>query len=165
MTDPRTALRCCRVIALILSSRASPLTAQGDTLVISDVTVLPMTGPRTISHQTVTITGGRIVAMRTAGDGPAPRAAQVIDGRGRYLLPGLVDMHVHLSTPDELPMYVGSGVLTVRDLSGSPEKLLWRSAVAKAAMFGPRLFVSGPLIAGVDVPWHDKVTPLTPQDL
>ena len=70
-------------------------------------------------------------------------------------------MHVHLSTPDEFPMYVGNGVLTVRDLNGSPETLAWRDSVARGVMFGPRLFVSGPMIAGGDIPWRNKVMPTT----
>jgi hypothetical protein len=149
------------IVALAFLSRGVALAPPQDTLVIADVTVLPMTGPRAIEHQTVTIAGGRIVSMRTAGGARPSAGVRVIDGRGKFLLPGLVDMHVHLSTPDELPMYVGNGVLTVRDLNGSPETLAWRDAVAKGSIFGPRLFVSGPMISGADIPWRNKVTPTT----
>jgi amidohydrolase family protein len=154
-------LRLFGIAALLLASVAASSGAQRDTLVITDVTVLPMLGPRTIDHQTVTIAAGRIVAVRSTGESPVPAGALVIDGRSKYLLPGLVDMHVHLSTPEEFPMFVGNGVLTVRDLNGSPETLTWRDAVADGRMFGPRLFVSGPIIAGADIPWRNKVTPTT----
>jgi Amidohydrolase family len=154
-------LRLSGIVGLLLASIAAPSGAQRDTLVITDVTVLPMTGPQTIDHQTVTIAAGRIVAIRSAGEGLVPVRALVINGRGKYLLPGLVDMHVHLSTPEEFPMFVGNGVLAVRDLNGSPETLSWRDSVADGKMFGPRLFVSGPIIAGAEVPWRNKVTPTT----
>src|SRR5689334_20027255 len=104
-----------------------------DTLVINDVTVLPMDGTPMIAHRSVVIVGDRIVAIRAAEDSRRSTAT-VIDGHGKYLLPGLADMHVHLTTADELPMFVGYGVLTVRDLNGSPETLQWRTATATGAI-------------------------------
>ena len=56
-------------------------------------------------------------------------------------------------------MFVGYGVLTVRDLNGSPMTLGWRQAIASGTLTGPRLFVSGPIIAGPEIPWKNKVTP------
>src|SRR5206468_1781216 len=51
--------------------------------------------------------------------------------------------------------------LTVRDLNGSPQTLAWRDSIARGEMFGPRLFVSGPMIAGSGIPWSNKVVPAT----
>jgi hypothetical protein len=132
-----------------------------DTLVFTDVNVLPMDRAVVLEHQTVVVADGRIVALGPARTTASPRDARVIDGRGKYLMPGLADMHVHLTTREELPMYVGYGVLTVRDLNGSPETLAWRSEVADRAIVGPRIFASGPMIAGADIPWRNKVTPTT----
>jgi hypothetical protein len=132
-----------------------------DTLVIRDVAVLPMDAPRVLEHQTLVVADGRIVALASASRVRPPAHALVIDGQGKFVLPGLADMHVHLTTADELPMYVGNGVLTVRDLNGSPETLAWRQAIATHRMIGPRLFVSGPMIAGSEIPWRNKATPRT----
>jgi hypothetical protein len=133
-----------------------------DTIAITDVSVLPMDAERVLTHQTLLIAGDRIVAMGDARQVRLPRGARVIDGRGKFVLPGLADMHVHLSTPREFPLFVGSGVLTVRDLNGDPEKLQWRNDIASGRRFGPRLFVSGPMIAGPGIPWQNKVVPTTP---
>ena len=136
--------------------------AATDTLAITDASVLPMDGERVLVHQTILIAGDRIVAMGDSKQVTIPRGARIIDGRGKFVLPGLSDMHVHLSTPREFPLFVGAGVLTIRDLNGEPEKLHWRDDIAAGRMFGPRLFVSGPMIAGGQIPWRNKVVPTTP---
>jgi hypothetical protein len=149
-------LRTSLVLAgLILGARAQ----SQDTLVIRDVSVLPMDGARVVAHQTVVIASGRIVRVEP-GRG-TPRGARVIEAQGKFLVPGLADMHVHLSGETELPMYVGNGVLTVRDLNGSPATLGMRSRIASGSLVGPRLIVSGPMIAGAEIPWRNKVTATT----
>lgn len=130
-----------------------------DTLAFLDVSVIPMDRPIVLEHQTVVVADGRIVAMGPTRSVPAPAGARIIDGKGKFLMPALADMHVHLTTTDELPMYVGYGVTVVRDLNGSPETLAWREATATGALIGPRLLVSAPMIAGNTVPWRNKVTP------
>jgi imidazolonepropionase-like amidohydrolase len=97
------------VAALALAARLA-----SDTLAITDVTVLPMDRLRVLEHQTVVIADGRIIALGPSKDVRTPAGARVIDGSGKYLMPGLADMHVHITTPDELPMYVGNGVLHQR---------------------------------------------------
>jgi len=134
-------------------------TGQAGTLVISDVSVLTMVpGQALLTHQNVVIAGGVIQRIGPAASTPAPAGAQAIDGRGKFLMPGLADMHMHLSTSEEFPMFIGNGVLTVRDLNGSPETLAWRDSTARGLLTGPRLFVSGPMLAD-SVPWKNKVTP------
>jgi hypothetical protein len=149
------------LLAAFLLVAATSASTAADTLVITDVSVLPMDRPAVLEHQTIVVAHGRIIALGPTKDVVPPTGARVIDGRGKFLLPGLVDMHVHLTTSDELPMYVGNGVLTVRDLNGSPETLRWRHDVAIGSLVGPRLFVSGPMIAGKEIPWQNKVTPST----
>ena len=67
----------------------------------------------------------------------------MIDGRGKYVLPGLVDMHVHLRTADALKLYLARGLTTVRKMNrrmGDP--LPWRAALDRGAMVGPRLITA-----------------------
>jgi imidazolonepropionase-like amidohydrolase len=132
-----------------------------DTIAFTDVNVLPMDRPIVLEHQTVIVADGRIVAMGPSKSVVAPRGARIVDGTGKFLMPALADMHVHLTTVEELPMYVGYGVLTVRDLNGSAETLAWRAATAKGTLIGPRIFVSAPMIAGGSIPWRNKVMPTT----
>ena len=120
-----------------------------------------MAGPEVLRHQNVVVAGGRILAIGPAAATAIPAGSTVVDGRGRYLLPGLADMHVHLSGTEELSSYIGYGVLTVRDLNGSPRVLGWRRSIEADSLTGPNLIVSGPMIAGPGIPWSNKVTPTT----
>lgn len=131
------------------------------TLAITDVSVLTMVpGEAALLHRTVLVADGRIQRIGPATSTAVPPGSQVVDGRGKFLLPGLADMHVHLSASAEFPMFLGNGVLTVRDLNGSPETLAWRDSTARGLLVGPRLLVSGPMLAD-SVPWRNKVTPHT----
>lgn len=133
--------------------------ATGDTIAITNVNVLAMTANRVDSAQTVVIAGDRIIAVGPVARISVPPGARRVDGRGRFLLPGLVDMHVHMTTAAELPMYVGYGVLTVRDLNGSPHTLAWRDSIQRGLILGPRIYTSGPMLAGRAISWRNKVTP------
>src|SRR5205823_14178136 len=89
--------------------------------------------------QTVIVRGDRIVAIGASADVPVPPDATVIQGDGRYLIPGLTDAHVHLTTdmpwaparPDfgDAPLYLAHGVTTVINLGGTPAQLEWRRRV------------------------------------
>jgi cytosine/adenosine deaminase-related metal-dependent hydrolase len=77
-----------------------------------------------------------------------PKDALRIDGRGKYLMPGLIDMHVHLKLPEYLLLYVANGVTTVRNMRGEPRHLEWRARVAKGEMLGPQIYTTGPILDG-----------------
>jgi hypothetical protein len=126
------------------------------TIAVVNVTVIPMDRERAIPEQTVLIRGDRIVAVGPTNEISAPEGAFVIDGNGRYLLPGLTDAHVHLSTnlpwaparPDfgEGPLYLANGVTTVINLGGSPEQLDWRRRVETGELIGPTIYTSGEFV-------------------
>jgi imidazolonepropionase-like amidohydrolase len=87
-----------------------------------------------------------------------PRGAQVIDGRGRFLIPGLWDSHTHLTMFGDaaLPLFVSQGVTSIRDMGGVPSKLEdWQEAVDRGERVGPRIFHAGSLIEGAW--WLDRV--------
>ena len=118
-------------------------------LVISNVIVIDATGAPPRSGMDVVIEGSRIAAIVPAGS--APRGASVLDGSGKYLIPGLWDMHTHLSFygPEALSMTVRNGVLAVRDLGGSLEQLDgWRAEIDRGTRVGPRIFRAGPYLDG-----------------
>ena len=86
-----------------------------------------------------------------------PSDALHIDGRGRYLLPGLTDMHVHVKEENELLLFVANGVTTIRNLWGGagalrlmgfPDHLAWREQIENGEMIGPTLYTSGPILEG-----------------
>ena len=137
---------------LLLSS--APLA--GQSLAVSHVTVIDGSDSTPRPDQTVLIRGNRIVAVGPSRTVRIPKGTQLVPGQGRYLIPGLWDMHVHTDVPkgrELLGLYVANGVLGVRDLAGDWTRLSsWRRAIAAGALVGPRMFLSGPYIEGGDVP-------------
>jgi hypothetical protein len=117
---------------------------------IVNVNVIPMDAERVLEGQTVVVENGRITGLGRRARVPA--GAQTIDGSGKYLIPGLADMHVHFhgNPPDEypllLPLYVANGVTTILSLRGAPQILELRSAIATGRVFGPRMYAVGTYI-------------------
>jgi len=118
------------------------VTAQS--LQIRNVTVIDAAGAR--PGQTVSITGGRIVSVLPAGRG----ASGGIDGTGKFLIPGLWDMHVHLWETDPMQnLYVATGVLGVRDMGSDFERTKkLRADIISGRVIGPRIYTSGAVLDG-----------------
>lgn len=109
-----------------------------------NVNVVPMDKEQVLEGQTVIIRDGRISEIGSAEKVKVPKDAIRIDGRGKYLMPGLIDMHVHLRSQTELPLYIVNGVTTVFNLNGNPVHLKWKKGVAKSEIFGPTIYTCGP---------------------
>jgi CubicO group peptidase (beta-lactamase class C family)/imidazolonepropionase-like amidohydrolase len=122
-----------------------------------NVNVIPMDRERVLRNQTVIVRDGRIAEIGDASRIKAPKGAQVIDGRGKYLIPGLIDMHTHLFSDedfpdslagDELAVMVANGVTTIRLMIGTPEHLALRAKIAKGELHGPSIYVASPEFTG-----------------
>ncbi|MGZ3183806.1 MAG: amidohydrolase family protein [Telluria sp.] len=109
-----------------------------------DVNVVPMDRERVLAHQTVLVDHGVVTTVGPAARVRVPAGARRIAAQGKFLLPGLVDMHVHLANPTELPLYLANGVTTVFNLNGAPAHLAWRARVAHGELVGPRIVTAGP---------------------
>jgi len=146
-------------LALVMATLATPwpaaLPAQ-QTVAFIHVTVIDGTDPSPRLDQTVIIRGNRIALVGPTGITPAPAGARVIDGRGKFLVPGLWDMHVHTAMPGGravLALYVVNGVTGVRDMAGDWAQVNeWRREIAGGRLLGPRIVAAGPYIEGGDVP-------------
>ncbi|MGC2035373.1 MAG: amidohydrolase family protein, partial [Thermoplasmata archaeon] len=117
------------------------------------MTVVPMDRERLLEDQIVLVRGDRIVRVGDRGSIRTRSADRIVQGRGRYLLPGLVDMHVHAWTPAELVQYVAYGVTSVRNMWGSTLQLAWRDKVLSGTMLGPTIFATGPVMDGDPPVW------------
>jgi imidazolonepropionase-like amidohydrolase len=117
------------------------------TVAIANVTVHTMAARGTLQGQTVVIEDGRISRMGRVGEVPTA-GFDVVDGTGRYLMPGLTDMHAHLFAPTDLNLYLANGVTLIRDLWGSPLRLAMRDLVARGDLLGPRIVAGSPIIDG-----------------
>jgi len=135
------------VIAVSLAIPAAGV-AQGS-VVIRNVTVIPMTGAEPTARQSVVIQNGRIAEIGSSAQIGTPDGADVVDGTGKYLIPGLVEMHAHTSKTrgSALGLYIVYGVTTIRDQgSEHAEVLKWRREIRDGSRVGPRMFIAGPYL-------------------
>ncbi len=119
------------------------------TLVIRQITVIDATGAQPKPKMTIVISGDRITALGEDGRIAVPKGAQIVDGRGKFLIPGLWDMHVHLAMAKEtaLPLLIANGVTSVRDMGGEFAVIqAMRAKVTSGALLGPRIKAAGPIL-------------------
>ncbi|HKP37019.1 MAG TPA: amidohydrolase family protein [Pyrinomonadaceae bacterium] len=139
-------------------SRASQVNLKEQPRVVAfiGVNVVPMDRERVMENQVVIVRDGRIVEIGAAGKVKIPDAALRIDGKGKYLMPGLAEMHGHLPHPNQgeaiansfLTLFVANGVTTVRGMFGFPNHPALRERIAKGEVFGPRLYAASPALSG-----------------
>ena len=127
----------------------SPLHADS-TVVFSNVHVIPMDREHVLDARDVVVRNGVIRAIESHHDRTWPPDTRVVDGTGRFLIPGLNDLHVHTQFGDErqLELYVANGVTTVLNLSGTPQILAWKRRIDRGELLGPNLYSSGPILDG-----------------
>ncbi|HSS68558.1 MAG TPA: hypothetical protein VLK34_08395, partial [Nocardioidaceae bacterium] len=118
------------------------------TTAFENVSVVPMDSERVLADQTVVADGDRISWIGPTAEAEVPADAERIDGRGKYLIPGLADMHSHPADEDDLLLLVTHGVTTIRNLFGMPRHVRWRERVAAGQLLGPRIVTSGPVVDG-----------------
>ena len=128
------------------------------------VDVLPMDRDELLRDQTVVVREGKIAALGPSKDVAVPEDALRIDGRGRVLMPGLADMHVHSWDDDDLLLFVANGVTTVRNMFGSPMHVRWRKEIADGELLGPTIVTAGPIIDGDPPVWPGSTVLVDPAD-
>jgi imidazolonepropionase-like amidohydrolase len=135
---------------------AQPKTA-ATPIVITHVTVINPGTSSVLPNRTVVIIGDRIASLSDAATSQTPKNARVIDATGKFLIPGLWDMHVHSAFGDWfpggrdiiLPLFIANGVIGVRDMGGDlPVLQQWRKEIADGRIIGPRMVISGPMLDG-----------------
>src|SRR5437588_616503 len=120
----RRALAALFLLLCLTAARAEPLA-------ITNVTVIDATGAAPRPGMTVLIEGERIAAL---GSIAPPPGARVVDGTGRFLIPGLWDMHVHWELERYLSLFIANGVTGVRMMWGQPHHLQWRRQIEQGAL-------------------------------
>lgn len=114
-----------------------------------NVNVVPMDRDAVLPRQTVIVQQGYIVVVGPTASTKVPAGFNVIDGRGRYLMPGLADMHVHLEGRKnfgDAPLFLAYGITTVMNLRGNPEHLVWKREIAEGKLVAPNLFTAGEFV-------------------
>lgn len=161
-----------RLYCLLMLACGAPAYAQNATTAFVDVSVLPMTGPGVLTHRTVVVKDGRIVAITPAATRP-PAGALQIDGRGKFLMPGLSEMHAHIpgaNAPAQLIedimfLYVANGVTTIRGMLGAPNQLVLRDRAARNEVIAPSIIVGAPSLNGNSAPTPAAAANLVAQNI
>jgi imidazolonepropionase-like amidohydrolase len=150
------------ILVAVFTSAAQE--AAPSAVVFENVTVIPMDAERTLEAQSVLVEGRRITAMGPAGSIEVPDGARRIDGSGKFLMPGLAEMHGHLPGSQALErfgqeyldrilfLFVANGITTVRAMLGSEPDLATKAQIAHGKRLGPQLFIAGPSFNGRSVP-------------
>ena len=133
-------------VACLLALWTAP-SADDRRLAFTNVTVVDVDNWASTPDQTVVVDSGRIVWRGPAANARIPRGTRRVSGAGRYLAPGLADMHAHVG-PHDLPLYLAASVTTVREMNGDTARLRWRTGTLNGSLAGPTLIVGGPLLAG-----------------
>jgi imidazolonepropionase-like amidohydrolase len=151
--------RAAAVMAALILGLASGAAGQGpEAWAFVDVNVIPMDRETVVPRQTVVVRDGRIVAVGPSADTPVPADARRIDGAGRYLMPGLAEMHAHIPGADRefaedvLFLYVAAGATTIRGMQGHPAQLELRRAVEAGEIIGPRMWLAAPAVGFIADP-------------
>jgi imidazolonepropionase-like amidohydrolase len=161
MLKRTTVFACLAGIVLLglYQDAAHHLRAQGApaaTVAFTNVNVVPMDTNRVLRDQTVIVTKDRIAAVGPAAKTKVPEGATRVDGKGKFLMPGLAEMHGHIPpltpTPpltkayvdDVLYLYVAAGITTVRGMQGTPGQLELREASKRGEIVAPALYLAGP---------------------
>ena len=145
------------LVILSLATIVAPSSAADPILAFRHVNVIDATGSPVRPDMTVVVEGQRIVNLGKSGDVQIPKSAKIVDAAGKFLIPGLWDMHVHTIFGDWipkdekiiLPLFLANGVTGVRDMGSDLEAVKqWRSEIAAGKLLGPRMIVGGPMLDG-----------------
>jgi imidazolonepropionase-like amidohydrolase len=171
------AVRCCvsararlrSAIAAGILIAPSPAAAQSRLvdLLITNARVIDVVTGRIAERQSIATHGDTIILVGGRNVARGMRSARVLDAGGRFVIPGLWDMHVHFGGGPALiaenrallPLYTAHGIVAVRDAAGdlSESVLAWRDSIATGSLAGPMLFTSGPKLEGINSVWPGDI--------
>lgn len=154
-------MKFCSIILFLFTSVAfaqQPESSASREIVFEDVNVVTMLKDEVKEHQTVVTKNGKITALGDMKKVKYGKNALVIDGKGKYLIPGLAEMHGHVPPiedmqpmKDVLALFVVNGITTVRGMLGHPKHLELRAMINKGELLAPHFYTTGPSINGMSV--------------
>ena len=140
-----------------MAGQSADKSRQARDVAFVNVSVIPMDRERLLRNQTVIVSDNSITTIGDAKRIKVPAGAQTVDGTGKFLIPGLTDMHVHLFSDDDFPdelaedefrVMIAYGVTTIRLMIGTPEQLVLREKSAKGEILAPTIFAASPHLTG-----------------
>lgn len=158
----RLRLALATVIAAYALGAGTRAEAQAPVLVLTNASIVDAAAPNPVRTATIVVQGGRIVSVDAGRT--YPRGARVVDARGKFVIPGLWEMHGHLAALTPIGRapehFVAHGVLNVRDMGGLPNALFpLREAIRAGQQTGPELVLAGLTLNGIQpAAFHQQVT-------
>jgi hypothetical protein len=141
-------------VFVVAQSANVAVAAQDSTLAITGVNVVDVVGGRIVPERTVIVVGETIRSVTRNGN--PPRGARQVGGRGKFLIPGLWDMHAHIEGNEKswLPLYVANGVTGIREMGADLDFILnMREVTASGKVIGPRIIAAGPILDDAPADW------------
>ena len=137
---------------------------QDDFVVFTNVNIIPMDREQVLRNQVVVVHQGRISRIEEEAEISIPAGSAMVDGRGRFLMPGLADMHTHTWGEADFLLFITNGVTTIRNMWGSRRQLAWRARIDSGDLLGPTIFTAGPLIDGSPPIWNTSKVVVTREE-
>lgn len=134
--------------------------ASTNSFLIKNVNIVPMTSDTVLVNKTLYIKDGIIEQIE---DDIEVEGVEIIDAQNKYLVPGLIDMHVHVWDKYELGLYLSNGVTGVRNLWGMPMHLRIKEAINNDEIIGPSFFTTGPKLTGPEFIGDDNLNLISPE--
>jgi imidazolonepropionase-like amidohydrolase len=153
--DPGLSVLAVLIFQLVAEAT---LEAEPHILVSAHATVIDATGTPPQPDVTVVITDDRITAMGNGADIRPPTNAVVVNATGKFLIPGLWDMHVHWYEKDYLPLFIANGVTGVRMMWGMSLHHEWRKEIGQGSLVGPHLLLASTIVDGPKPTWPGSIT-------
>lgn len=132
-----------------LAAIATPAQSKNPSIALINVTIIDVAGKPLQREMTVIVSDGRIKLIGKTNRIEIPKNIQTIDAKGKYLIPGLWDMHTHIWDKEFFPVYIANGITGIRDMGGALDAWSrWRLQIENGEMLAPRSFFSGRIIDG-----------------
>jgi hypothetical protein len=139
-------------------AQQSPTSSADREIVFRDVNVIPMDKEQILEHQTVVVKNGKITGIGSSKKVKYSKNAIIIDGTGKYLMPGLAEMHAHIPPIEDiapmkeaLMLFASNGITTIRGMLGHPKHLELRAKIQSGEILGPNFYTTGPSFNGMSV--------------
>jgi hypothetical protein len=132
---------------------------KSNSYLISDVSIIPMNHDTVLVHKQVLVVNGGIKQISDfPGRIDTSSNPYFIDGAGKYLIPGLNDMHIHLNDDNNLLLMIANGVTTARNMTGHPFHLALKKRIVDYEIIGPTLYTTSPVLEGPDKLWKQSIS-------
>jgi Amidohydrolase family len=156
MRQPRSYVLAVLALSASIAAQAPPPAAP-QPFVLTHVNVVDVAAGTVRPDEDVTIRDGRIASVAPSGTTAPPAGVRAIDAKGKFLIPGLADMHIHWYDERYLGLFVANGVTSVRLMWGFPMTLEWRKRIDAGALLGPRFTIASAIVDGPNPIWPGSV--------